>query len=206
MLGPHALRPDRRKRSGIRSATRKPLAVGLNCALGAASCARMSRSSRASPIRYVCAYPNAGLPNAFGEYDETPQETARDPRRIRAQRASSISSAAAAARRPSTSGDRATRVEDVTPRRADAGDRAEAAGSRGLEPLNIDRTTRLFVNIGERTNVTGSAKFRKLIEAGDYAAALGRAPAGRERRADDRRQHGRGHARFGSGDGAVPAI
>ena len=62
-----------------------------------------------------------------------------------------------------------------------------------------------FINIGERTNVTGSAKFRKLIEANDYAAALGdRALAGRERRADPRRQHGRGPARFREGDGDVP--
>ena len=67
----------------------------------------------------------------------------------------------------------------------------------GLEPLTIDRDS-LFVNVGERTNVTGSAKFRKLIEADDYDGALdSRPPAGRERRADHRRQHGRGHARFG---------
>ena len=63
-----------------------------------------------------------------------------------------------------------------------------------------------FINVGERTNVTGSAKFRKLIEQGDYQAALdGRAPAGRERRADHRRQHGRGPARQREGDGDVPA-
>ena len=58
----------------------RPLAVGLNCALGAhAAAALRRRSCRAIADTYVCAYPNAGLPNAFGEYDETPEETAGDP-------------------------------------------------------------------------------------------------------------------------------
>jgi len=66
----------------------------------------------------------------------------------------------------------------------------------GLEPLVIDDDS-LFVNVGERTNVTGSRAFAKLILAGDFAAAVGgRAPAGPERRADHRRQHGRGDAGF----------
>ena len=74
----------------------------------------------------------------------------------------------------------------------------------GLEPFTLTPEIP-FVNVGERTNVTGSAKFRKLITAGDYAAALDdRARAGRERRADHRRQHGRGPARFRSGDGDLP--
>ena len=74
----------------------------------------------------------------------------------------------------------------------------------GLEPFELTPAIP-FVNVGERTNVTGSAKFRKLITAGDYTAALaGRARPGRERRPDHRRQHGRGPARFRSGDGDLP--
>ena len=70
-----------------------------------------------------------------------------------------------------------------------------------MKPLTVRPETN-FVNIGERTNVTGSPKFAKLILAGDYEEALDRgAPAGRRRRADHRHQHGRGHARFRGGDG-----
>ena len=73
----------------------------------------------------------------------------------------------------------------------------------GLEPLTIDNDS-LFVNVGERTNVTGSRAFAKLILAGDYRGS-GRsgAAAGAERCPDHRRQHGRGDARFPRGDGAV---
>ena len=66
----------------------------------------------------------------------------------------------------------------------------------GLEPFTLTPEIP-FVNVGERTNVTGSARFRKLITAGDYAGgARGRARPGRERRADHRRQHGRGADRL----------
>ncbi len=91
------------------------------------------------------------------------------------------------------------------PPRAAAACSSRAAGCAGLEPLNIGPDS-LFVNVGERTNVTGSAKFRKLIEADDYDGALDVARQQvDERRADHRRQHGRGHARLGGGDGALPA-
>ena len=144
------------------------LAVGLNCALGAAQLRPYVQELARIADTYVCAYPNAGLPNAFGEYDETPQETAE----ILQEFAQSgllnvvggccgttpdhIRSIHAAVRT-------APRRERVTP--------PAACRLSGLEPLNID-TDSLFVNVGERTNVTGSAKFRKLIEAGDYAAAV----------------------------------
>ena len=77
-------------------------------------------------------------------------------------------------------------------------------GSPGLEPFTIDEDS-LFVNVGERTNITGSARFRKLIKDGDYDTALSvAAPAGRQRRAGHRRQHGRGHDRRRRRDGPVP--
>ena len=75
-LGPHAVRPDDRSvlefRASCEAARRRPELRARR----RGSCVRTCRSCRASPTRYVCAYPNAGLPNAFGEYDETPQETA----------------------------------------------------------------------------------------------------------------------------------
>jgi 5-methyltetrahydrofolate--homocysteine methyltransferase len=145
-----------------------PFSIGLNCALGAnAMRAHLAEISSVAQT-FVCAYPNAGLPNAFGKYDETPEEMAaqiegfmRDglvnivggccgstPDHIRAI-------AAAAARH-------APRAIPDIPRHMRLS---------GLEPFTLTEAIP-FVNVGERTNVTGSAKFRKLITAGDYAAAL----------------------------------
>ena len=147
----------------------QPLFVGLNCALGGRQLRPyIEELATAASDTYVCAYPNAGLPNAFGEYDESPADTAdilgeygeaglvnivggccgTTPEHIRLLREG---------------------LTGRAPRRlAPAPVRCRLAG---LEPLNIDDTS-LFVNVGERTNVTGSAKFRKLIEANDYTAAL----------------------------------
>jgi 5-methyltetrahydrofolate--homocysteine methyltransferase len=146
----------------------RPTVVGLNCALGGRQLRPYVEELARIADTYVCAYPNAGLPNAFGEYDETPRQTAdilrefatsgflnmlggccgTTPEHIRAM-------AEAVAGLP-------TRVVPAIPR---------ACRLSGLEPLTIDSQS-LFVNVGERTNVTGSAKFRKLIEANDYAAAV----------------------------------
>ena len=159
----------------------QPLFVGLNCALGGRLLRPYVEELAAVADTYVCAYPNAGLPNAFGEYDETPGGDGRDPARVRRVRAWSTSSAAAAAPRPSTSACiGARRCSGRAPRQLPP--TVPKCRLAGLEPLNIDDDS-LFVNVGERTNVTGSAKFRKLIEAGDYAAALesraSRSPAAR---------------------------
>jgi 5-methyltetrahydrofolate--homocysteine methyltransferase len=143
-------------------------AIGLNCALGAKELRpyveELSRISDA----YVCAYPNAGLPNAFGEYDETPAETAD----ILAEfaRAGFLNIVGGCC---GTTPDHIRKIRDaVLPAaRRTRPEPARLCRLSGLEPLNIGPET-LFVNVGERTNVTGSAKFRKLIEADDYAAAL----------------------------------
>jgi len=146
----------------------RPDTIGLNCALGARQLRPYIDELSRIADTFVCAYPNAGLPNAFGEYDEQADQTAAfiaewadagfvnvvggccgtTPDHIAA-----IARAVAG---------KAPRVPPELPRRCRLS---------GLEPLNIGPET-LFVNVGERTNVTGSAKFRKLIEAGDYAAAL----------------------------------
>jgi len=146
----------------------RPLAIGLNCALGAKQLRpHVEELSRLADC-FVSAHPNAGLPNAFGEYDEQACETAAQLREwaesglvnivggccgTTPEHIAHIARAVAGLR---------PRVPPVVPARCRLA---------GLEPLNIEPEM-LFVNIGERTNVTGSARFRKLIEAGDYAAAL----------------------------------
>ena len=146
----------------------RPLSVGLNCALGPKELrAYVQELSRVADVP-VSAHPNAGLPNAFGGYDESPDAMARilgewartgyvnivggccgsTPAHIRAIAAA---------------------VKDVAPRVVPSVQ--SALRLSGLEPVVITENTN-FVNVGERTNVTGSAKFSKLILAGDYEAAL----------------------------------
>jgi 5-methyltetrahydrofolate--homocysteine methyltransferase len=146
----------------------KPLAVGLNCALGAPEMrpyiAEMSRIADT----FVSCYPNAGLPNAFAEYDETPQ-----------RQASYVADFAEAGfvnmvggccgTTPAHIAEIAKAVDGKPPR--EVPDVPVATRLSGLEPLNIDDNS-LFVNIGERTNITGSARFRNLIKAEDYDTAL----------------------------------
>nr|WP_198346546.1 methionine synthase [Nocardioides sp. MAH-18] len=146
----------------------RPLAVGLNCALGAkemrpyiAEMARLADS-------FVSCYPNAGLPNAFGEYDEAPEETAA----IVAEFAESgfVNLVGGCCGTTPAHIAAIARAVDGKERRTPA---ELSAGLRlsGLEPLTITDDS-LFVNVGERTNITGSARFRNLIKAGDYDTAL----------------------------------
>jgi len=146
----------------------RPLAVGLNCALGATQLREYIQELSQIADTHVCAYPNAGLPNAFGEYDETPEQTAQILQEYAASELLNIVGGCCG-----TTPQHIRLIRQAVgklPRRTVP---ALAVKCRlaGLEPLSIDDDT-LFVNVGERTNVTGSAKFRKLIEAGDYAAAL----------------------------------
>ncbi|HWW32756.1 MAG TPA: methionine synthase, partial [Steroidobacteraceae bacterium] len=146
----------------------QPLFVGLNCALGGAALRPYVEELARVADTFVCAYPNAGLPNAFGEYDEAPRQTADILREYAESGLVNI-----------VGGCCGTTPEHIRELRAAVSGRAPRRLApqpvkcrlSGLEPLNIDEQS-LFVNVGERTNVTGSAKFRKLIEAGDYPAAL----------------------------------
>ncbi len=146
----------------------QPIAVGLNCALGARQLRPYVEELARVADTFVCAYPNAGLPNAFGEYDEPPEETADILREYAAAGFLNI-----------VGGCCGTTPEHIRLLRSAVGDvprrivprRPVACRLAGLEPLNIDANS-LFVNIGERTNVTGSARFRKLIEAHDYGTAV----------------------------------
>jgi 5-methyltetrahydrofolate--homocysteine methyltransferase len=145
-----------------------PLSVGLNCALGARELrAHIAELARVADT-LVCAYPNAGLPNEFGGYDEGPDEMAAllgefataglvnivggccgtTPDHIRA-----IARA--------VEGKRPRAIPKIPPR----------LRLSGLEAFTLTPEMP-FVNVGERTNVTGSARFRKLVTAGDYPAAL----------------------------------
>ncbi|MFJ5369391.1 methionine synthase, partial [Bosea sp. CER48] len=145
-----------------------PLTVGLNCALGAREMrAHIKDMSRVADT-LICAYPNAGLPNEFGLYDERPEATAK----MLAEFADAGFVNVVGGCCGTTPGHIAAIAEAVAgkaPRQIP--ETKPYLRLAGLEPFTLDETIP-FVNVGERTNVTGSAKFRKLITAGDYAAAL----------------------------------
>ena len=146
----------------------RPLAVGLNCALGAPEMrpyiAEMSRIADT----FVSCYPNAGLPNAFGEYDESPKRQAGYVAEF-AEAGFVNLVGGCCGTTPAHIAEIAKAVEGKPPRAVPA--IPVATRLSGLEPLNIDDDS-LFVNIGERTNITGSARFRNLIKAEDYDTAL----------------------------------
>jgi 5-methyltetrahydrofolate--homocysteine methyltransferase len=146
----------------------EPVSIGLNCALGAGELRQYIEELSNTSACYINAHPNAGLPNAFGGYDETPEDMAAEigewarsgflniiggccgtgPKHIKAMAAA---------------------VEGVAPRTIP--DLKVQCRLSGLEPLHIDETS-LFVNVGERANVTGSARFKRLVMEGDYDTAL----------------------------------
>jgi 5-methyltetrahydrofolate--homocysteine methyltransferase len=145
-----------------------PLAVGLNCALGAREMrpyiAEMSRVADT----FVSCYPNAGLPNAFGEYDEAPEETAAQIRDFADAGFVNLVGGCCGTT-PAHIAEIAGTVAGLAPRTPSEVEPAMRLS--GLEPFKIDSST-LFVNVGERTNITGSARFRNLIKDGDYDTAL----------------------------------
>ncbi|MDP2773643.1 MAG: methionine synthase, partial [Nocardioides sp.] len=146
----------------------RPLAVGLNCALGAKEMrpyiAEMSRLADS----FVSCYPNAGLPNAFGEYDEAPEETAAIIEEFAASGFVNLVGGCCGTT-PAHIAAIAEAVEGK-PRREPVFV-PPAMRLSGLEPFTVTEDS-LFVNVGERTNITGSAKFRNLIKDGNYDTAL----------------------------------
>ncbi|HET9694416.1 MAG TPA: homocysteine S-methyltransferase family protein, partial [Steroidobacteraceae bacterium] len=146
----------------------RPTVIGLNCALGATQLRPYVEELSRLADAYVCAYPNAGLPNAFGEYDETACETAALVRDYVASGFVNVVGGCCGTT-PEHISHIAEAIADLPPRRPPALE--VRCRLSGLEPLNIGPDS-LFVNVGERTNVTGSARFRRLIEAEDYAGAL----------------------------------
>ncbi|MGD0026192.1 MAG: methionine synthase, partial [Xanthobacteraceae bacterium] len=145
-----------------------PLSIGLNCAFGARQMrAHIAELSRVADT-LVCAYPNAGLPNEFGHYDEGPEAMAVQIGEFAAAGLVNIVGGCCGTT-PDHIQAIAGAVAGKTPRVFPK--IAPRLRLSGLEPFTLTLEIP-FVNVGERTNVTGSARFRKLITAGDYTAAL----------------------------------
>lgn len=146
----------------------KPIAVGLNCALGAPEMRPYIAEVSRIADTFVSCYPNAGLPNAFGEYDETPERQAGYIADFAEAGLVNLVGGCCGTAPPHIA-EIAKVVEGTPPR--EVPQIPVATRLSGLEPLNITDDS-LFVNIGERTNITGSARFRNLIKAEDYDSAL----------------------------------
>ncbi|MFQ1002584.1 methionine synthase [Modestobacter sp. SSW1-42] len=146
----------------------RPLLVGLNCALGAKEMRPYIAELARVADTFVSCYPNAGLPNAFGEYDESPEETAAIIGEFAASGFVNLVGGCCGTT-PAHIAAIAAAVAGTAPRTP--AQVAPALRLSGLEPLTVTEDS-LFVNVGERTNITGSARFRNLIKAGDYPAAL----------------------------------
>ncbi len=145
-----------------------PFTIGLNCALGAnAMRAHIDELSGVADT-LVCAYPNAGLPNEFGQYDETPEQMAAQVEAFARDGLLNIVGGCCGST-PAHISAIARAVAKHPPREIPKVEPLMRLS--GLEPFTLTADIP-FVNVGERTNVTGSAKFRKLITAGDYSAAL----------------------------------
>ena len=147
----------------------KPFAIGINCALGAKDMRPYIAELSAIADCWVSAYPNAGLPNAFGAYDEQPEETAALVRDFAASGFVNILGGCCGTT-PDHIAAIARAVEGVTPRVRPT-DLPRLTQFSGLEVMTI-RPDANFQMIGERTNVTGSKKFARLITGGDYSGAV----------------------------------
>ncbi|MGF1899707.1 methionine synthase [Aliivibrio sifiae] len=146
----------------------KPISFGLNCALGPDELREyVSELSRISECS-VSAHPNAGLPNAFGEYDLSPEEMAEHVKEWAESGFLNLIGGCCGTT-PEHIRQMAQVVEGVKPRQLPT--LPVACRLSGLEPLTIEKDS-LFVNVGERTNVTGSARFKRLIKEELYDEAL----------------------------------
>ncbi|MCR8547537.1 methionine synthase [Salipiger sp. P9] len=146
----------------------QPLTVGLNCALGAAAMRPHLAEIAGVADTMICAYPNAGLPNEMGEYDETPEQMAAQIAGFAREGLLNIVGGCCGstydhirAIAQAVAGHAPRKIPEAQP----------LMKLSGLEPFTLTKDIP-FVNVGERTNVTGSARFKKLITNGDYAAAL----------------------------------
>ncbi|MGL5144066.1 MAG: methionine synthase, partial [Acinetobacter junii] len=144
------------------------LSIGFNCALGADAMRPHVKTISDVADTFVSAHPNAGLPNAFGEYDETPEQTAAFIKEFAESGLINITGGCCG-----TTPDHIRAiyqaVKDIPPRKIP--ETVHACRLSGLEPFNIYDDS-LFVNVGERTNVTGSKKFLRLIREENFAEAL----------------------------------
>jgi 5-methyltetrahydrofolate--homocysteine methyltransferase len=148
----------------------RPLSIGLNCALGAELMRPYVEEMSRVASCYVSAHPNAGLPNPLSEtgYDETPETTARLVKEFAVSGFLNIAGGCCGTS-PAHIKAIAEALKDVPPRRIP--DIEKKLRLSGLEPFNVGDDS-LFVNVGERANVTGSARFKRLILEGQYDEAL----------------------------------
>jgi 5-methyltetrahydrofolate--homocysteine methyltransferase len=146
----------------------EPLIVGVNCSLGAAQMRPYVESLARIADAYVSCHPNAGLPNAMGEHDELPADTSRYLGEFAASGLVNVVGGCCGTT-PEHVEAIATAVTGLTPRRVPP--RPARPRFSGLELFEIQPDTG-FVMVGERTNVTGSARFRRLVEAGEYTEAV----------------------------------
>ena len=145
-----------------------PFAIGLNCALGPKELRPYIADLANAADTLVSAHPNAGLPNAFGGYDETPESMAAYAKEFAQSGLVNIIGGCCGTR-PEHIRAMAKAVAGIVPRKPT--EKPRYLRLSGLEPFTLTPETN-FVNVGERTNITGSARFRTLIKNGDYEAAL----------------------------------
>ena len=146
----------------------RPLAVGLNCALGGRQLRPYAQELAGLADTFLSLYPNAGLPNAFGEYDEGPADTAANLAELAADGVLNIVGGCCGTG-PEHVAAIAAAVRGLAPRVPPVVERRTRLA--GLEPLDIGPDS-LFVNVGERTNVTGSRRFARLVREGEYGEAV----------------------------------
>lgn len=146
----------------------KPLSIGLNCALGAKELRQYVKELSRVANCHVSAHPNAGLPNEFGEYDETPEQMIEVVKEFAESGFINIIGGCCGTRPEHIK----AIADEMTKHKPRVTPTIEpACRLSGLEPFNITSES-LFVNVGERCNVTGSAKFKRLIVNEDYDTAL----------------------------------
>ncbi|KAJ8264431.1 hypothetical protein GJAV_G00149070 [Gymnothorax javanicus] len=148
----------------------KPLCIGLNCALGATEMRPFIEAIGKSTTSLIICYPNAGLPNTFGGYDETPELTAKHMMEFAMDGLVNIVGGCCGTT-PDHIRAIAEAVKSCKPRVPPTGVFQDYMLLSGLEPFRIGPYTN-FINIGERCNVAGSRRFAKLIMAGNYEEAL----------------------------------
>src|SRR5712664_689311 len=145
-----------------------PFAAGINCSLGATEMRPyIAAMSRVAPV-YVFCYPNAGLPNAFGGYDEEPPTTSRLLKEF-AEAGYLNAAGGCCGTGPEHIRQIKAALEGIATREVPR--RVSLTSFSGLEPFQITKDSG-FVMVGERTNVTGSIRFRRLIESGDFTSAV----------------------------------
>lgn len=145
-----------------------PLSFGLNCSLGAEEMIPLIAEVASFATCAVSCYPNAGLPNEMGEYDETPSQMAESVRKMALAESVNIVGGCCGTT-PEHIKAVAEAVKGISPRAIPEPD--DVLYVSGLESVAVDRKNN-FTNVGERTNVAGSRKFAKLIAAGDYETGL----------------------------------